>query len=99
MNEWIRHGDVILQQVEKTRGTTTNKQNIILAWGETTGHKHTLTGQILESQLEDQRFVELKQEGTLTHEEHETLTVPKGKYQVFVQREVDLLGEVRQVMD
>lgn len=35
----------------------------------------------------------------LTHEEHETLLLPVGKAKVLVQRELDLLGEVKQVMD
>jgi len=35
----------------------------------------------------------------LVHEEHESLMLPVGNARVLVQRELDLLGEVRQVLD
>jgi hypothetical protein len=97
--KWIRHGDVILQQVESVKGKQKKVNECILAEGEVTGHFHKLSGQILESQFEDERFIEVIADSELTHQEHDTLLIPKGKYKVIIQREVDLLGEVRQVMD
>ena len=35
----------------------------------------------------------------LTDFKNVNLQIPKGKYKVLLQREVDLLGQVRQVMD
>lgn len=98
--KWIRHGDVILQQVDSTKGKQKKMKQCVLAEGEVTGHFHRLTGQVLESIHKDERFVEVQgKEAVLTHEEHDTLKIPEGKYRVLIQREVDLLGEVRQVMD
>lgn len=96
---WIRHGDVVLQEVESVKGKQKKVRQCILAEGEVTGHFHKLSGQILESVQADERFIELETDSVLTHEEHDTLTIPKGKYKVMLQREVDMLGEVRQVMD
>jgi hypothetical protein len=95
----IRQGDVILEKVEKIEGKGRLMNNVVLAEGEVTGHKHILQGQILECVTKDGRYVECKQDAKLTHQEHDTLTIPKGKYKVKLQREVDLLGEVKHVMD
>lgn len=99
MEEWIRHGDVVLKKVSNVKGKQHLKKDLVLAEGEVTGHFHTLKGQCLESVYADERFIELEQDLELEHREHDTLNVPKGKYQVLLQREVDMLGEVRQVMD
>ncbi len=99
VNDWLRQGDVILEKVDSIKGKAINKSSTVLAWGEVTGHKHLLSGQIIESVHKDERFLDLKTDCELVHEEHETLTVPSGLYKVLLQREVDLLGEVRQVMD
>lgn len=100
--EFIRHGDVILLRVDKIKGKQTKHNELILAEGEVTGHFHKLktqTSQILESFDNGSRYIELTEPVELTHQEHDTLEIPKGCYQVLLQREVDLLGEVRQVMD
>ena len=99
MREFIRQGDVCLFKVDNIEGKTEKKDGTILAYGEVTGHKHLLSGQILESISETERFIEVLDIAKLTHEEHNSLDIPKGKYKVLLQREVDLLGEVRQVID
>ncbi len=103
MNEVIRHGDVILETVFEIEGDVQRdvliKASSVLAEGEVTSHKHVLNGQHLLSKVGSVQYVELMEEGQLSHEEHDTLTIPKGMYRVVIQREVDLLGEVRQVQD
>lgn len=97
---WIRHGDVVLQKVDEIMGKQKLVKELVLAEGEVTGHFHTLSGQVLESVYNDERFVEVKKnDAVLTHPEHDSLTIPKGKYIVLLQREVDLLGEVKKVQD
>lgn len=98
--EWIRHGDVILQQVGQTKGKQEAKSKSVLAEGEVTGHYHLLQGTLLESQFGKERYVEVIDDSAiLSHQEHDSLEIPKGKYRVIQQREVDLLGEIRTVMD
>ena len=97
---WIRHGDVILERVEKTLGVQSAKNNVVLAEGEVTGHFHRLKGKnMLVSEFRGNKFLELKDSADLVHEEHDTLKIPEGKYKVMLQREVDLKGELRQVLD
>lgn len=97
---WIRHGDVILEKVESVKGKKKKCKKLILAEGEVTGHFHRLSGQLCEYQTGSERYVEVfEKDAELTHDEHDTLQIPEGKYRVLIQREVDLVGEVRQVMD
>lgn len=101
MTKWIRHGDVILEQVSGVDvSAAKHMQECVLAEGEVTGHFHRLRGNIQECIHDNQRYVTVQdQEALLSHEEHDTLTIPKGTYRVMIQREVDLMGEVRKVLD
>lgn len=95
----FRQGDVLLRRVNEVNGTKVN-HNGILAYGEVTGHKHVLSGlgvQFFESS--GQVAVEIPEVAELVHEEHEKLTIPKGKYEVIIQREFDLVEGVREVLD
>ena len=96
----IRQGDVLLVKIDKLP-TNLVKKDRIIAYGEVTGHKH----QFLSNQVsvfknkDEQQYVDVQQKAILQHEEHAHLEIPKGVYQVIIQRELDLLGEVRQVLD
>ena len=77
------------------------EKNKILAEGEATGHMHRFESPqaLVFADSNGNQFVDLKEKSSLIHEEHSQIAVPKGKYKVVIQREVDLLGKVRQVMD
>jgi len=77
-------------------------RKIILAHGEVTGHHHTLEvsdpadwwkqGEIpttneKPSQLAGELFVNLKNGGAVTHQEHSKIELPKGRYRITRQRE------------
>ena len=95
----IRHGDICLEPIEKFPENLNIKDNI-LAKGEKTGHFHELVGDVqVMIDNKGNQFAQVKQDSQLVHQEHHVLTIPKGKYAVIQQREVDLLGEVRQVSD
>jgi len=72
-----------------------------LALGEVTGHSHQILEPVLVKESKDGLAQELiiEKPVELTHEEHNTLLLPVGNAEVMVQRELDLLGEVRQVLD
>ena len=83
-----------------------HKQNFVkkttkLTLGEITGHSHQILEPVLVKENEQGLAVELVLEKPveLVHEEHGTIMLPVGNARVLVQREFDLLGEVRQVMD
>lgn len=100
MRGMIRQGDVLLVPVDSFpfEGNRRNKYvkreknggGIIVAAGEATGHHHRIqTDRVQMYRDTGQFFVEVKNpEGAeLTHEEHETLEIPPGKYRVDNQRE------------
>lgn len=106
MKNNYRHGDINLQSVEKIEGELVKHNgNFVLAEGETTGHKHVITVespndlQILKT-TDGRYFFSLKSEGTVSHEEHKTIKVAPGTYEMKREREFDYFGmAVRKVID
>lgn len=77
------------------------KEKAVLALGEVTGHSHQILEPVLVKKSKEGLAQELIIDNPveLVHEEHETIMLPVGKAKVMVQRELDLIGQVRQVMD
>lgn len=96
----IRQGDVLLIP------TTTNPKNkiaeheYVIAWGETTGHKHLVKGNLtVFQQMEGPVLIQIHDKAELVHEEHAPHILKKGTYEVRLQREYDVVQGIRQVMD
>lgn len=98
-----RHGDLFFTPVDKLEGSEVKHNgSFVLAEGETTGHKHLLTADRMTiRKTEDGRFyLSLETPGTITHEEHKTIVLPPGIYEMGNEREKDWFsGAVRQVID
>lgn len=100
----FRHWDLILIQGEKKDNISLDKSNIVLAGN--TGHNHRLNnGKFYKSKsdpsLNNDYFlwnVVIDKLGSLTHEEHNTIDIPKGIYECYCQREYDPIEE-RRVLD
>ena len=88
-----RQGDVFLIKVDKLPAQarlSPPKPRIILAYGEATGHTHAVSGLLASlhcTEREDYLVVDTLAQ--LVHEEHDTISVPKGTYRVVRQREYD----------
>lgn len=74
--------------------------------GETTGHKHVLSVPDIDSLVavrlpDGSVLLHVKEEGSLTHEDHKKIDLAPGYYREVREREVDHFGEsvVRQVID
>jgi hypothetical protein len=95
-----RQGDVLIKKVDEIPKNLKKKNNI-LAYGEVIGHKHQFVNQNVTTLVnnQEQQYIDVQQDSILQHEEHDNITIEKGKYIVIQLREVDLLGEVRQVLD
>lgn len=95
----IRQGDVYLKEVKSIPKLP--KKDNTLALGEITGHSHRFNSKNVQCYgvLEQQQFINVKQDSELIHEDHANLTIPKGKYEVIIQREFDVVEGIRQVMD
>lgn len=88
-----RQGDVMLRRAATIPvGNTKTLDRATIALGEVTGHAHILTGDLEETVIRDadleRRFIRvLGDGGVLTHEEHATIQIPPGDYDVVRQRE------------
>ena len=88
MNNFLaRHGDVIIKEVVGVKGEKLN--HLILAKGEKTGHAHQITeGDAELYEHEGTLFLKVNSEkALLTHEEHKTIELPKGDFEIVIQRE------------
>jgi hypothetical protein len=98
----FRQGDVLLRQVSKLPETAQRKQDKVLAYGEATGHKHQFTSNFadLYVDVDGKQYALLVETALLEHEEHADIEVPKGTYEVVIQREFDLVeNQFRRVLD
>ena len=96
----IRQGDVCLTPVKQIKGEQECKGEKILAYGEVTGHKHILKGDATFYKHQNQVLVEVGEQGAqLIHDEHGQLSVPKGIYQVVLQRQFTIQQGIQRAMD
>lgn len=109
MSKLYRQGDVLILPVAKIPADTTQvkRENglVVLAHGEVTGHHHAIRGQRVElvtsEQADELRMwltVAAPEPVALTHQEHDTIMLPPGQYEVRRQREYTP-EEIRRVMD
>lgn len=109
MNE-IRQGDVMLVPVDGLMPPEGARESheVILAEGEATGHAHRLSAEAGVLEWDDPEhgrmvWVVGSDRGTLAHEDHDPEPVdvvqPGIAYRVGTQRELDLSGQWRQVVD
>jgi hypothetical protein len=102
-----RQGDVLLKRVEEMPADAVklprDGRRVVLAYGETTGHAHAVLdrgAELYESKELEARFLQVLADGgvDLVHEEHATIPVPPGTYEVVRQREYSP-EEIREVAD
>ena len=86
---YYRQGDVIIRKVKPIDGNKGEKLNhLILAKGEVTGHAHRITqGQADLYQFNNMLYLTvLSAVAKLEHEEHKEIDLPKGDYEINIQR-------------
>lgn len=83
----FRHGDVLINKVNEIGGKKLN--HLTLAEGEVTGHAHRITqGEAELYENDGALFLRVNsEEAILTHEEHKPLILPKGNFEITIQRE------------
>ena len=88
-----RQGDLLFTQITEFPKTRLVKfwvegDEATLVSGETTGHSHKLNGDFDLYRDETQAmYFEVKTKAKVTHEEHKTINLEKGKYALIRQRE------------
>lgn len=104
MTEYYRQGDVVLATCEALpEGATPRKDkgDVVLKAGSATGHRHRFKkdGGAAVFQKDGKEYLQVtKKTASLLHEEHSTIKVPKGIYEILQQREHTAAG-IRAVMD
>jgi hypothetical protein len=83
----IRHGDVIVEKVEKIPESKSCGERKELAFGEVTGHAHRVdVGELFETK-EGQLYLKVDTLAKLSHEEHKTMTLDPGCYKITIKRQ------------
>ncbi len=70
----------------------------VIREGEATGHCHKITEGTLYTR-NGVMFLRTETATQIVHPEHKTLTLPKGDYEIGIQREYDESGKWRNVLD
>lgn len=104
--QYYRQGDVVLLRTDNTdipEGFTEEKpgeNGIVLKFGSATGHMHRIVkgAQLLKAASGNDLLVVGEHGADLIHEEHATIPLPSGNYEVLQQREYTP-EEIRAVMD
>lgn len=103
MTNMIRQGDILIISrniIDKEELKEIGKNEKILAYGEKTGHSHTLRGDVTFYDNNGQILCQVGSEGAiLVHQEHDPINIDEGDYIVINQREYDLLEGTRMVSD
>jgi hypothetical protein len=86
----VRHGDVLIQSVSSIPKKAKKQRHVTLAEGELTGHSHRIAQPSAAVLFRDdlQLFLQVTAASAVVqHEEHAAITLPKGFYRVWQQRE------------
>jgi len=90
----VRQGDVLLVPVDAIPDGATpvarDRGRVVLAYGEVTGHAHAIKapGATLLADEVD-RYLRLRSQAVLDHEEHAAIGLAAGAYRVVIQREYE----------
>ncbi len=85
-----RHGDVMIQRIDRLPSQVQQQVGAILADGEATGHRHRFAQPNLVQLWERNGtlYLEVKAaSAALVHEEHHQIDIPQGFYRYWKQRE------------
>lgn len=97
-----RHGDVLIARTPGIPEHARPRTTPILAYGEVTGHSHRIAEPEAAEffELDGIIFVNiLAENATLVHEEHHPISLPRGTYRVWQQREYTPTTPTRWVAD
>jgi hypothetical protein len=100
----FRQGDVLIMSVKRVNGLSEVAREtgrIVLAHGKATGHAHAIASMDATLFMDEKmlnRYLDVKAQVVLDHEEHTRLELPRGFYEVKRQREYRPEG-LRQVAD
>jgi hypothetical protein len=94
---FYQQGDVVIESISEIPKKGLKKLNHrILAEGEVIGHKHEVVEKELSNLYADEKgnlFLKANGELTITHTEHNPITIPAGTYRIRRVQEYDHFSE------
>jgi len=96
-----RHGDVIIAAAAEVSADARPRHSAVLARGEATGHSHRIAdpSDVELFEAKDVGFLRVNADSaTLIHDEHKPITLPRGIYRFWQQREYTPKA-IRRVVD
>jgi len=101
MKHIYRHGDISLHPVNQLPEAAKERiEKYILAYGEATGHHHQLQGSCELQLMNGRRWITVDEPTELTHQEHHTLTILPGVYEILEERTFDYFeNSIKKVID
>ena len=100
---FYQQGDVLIESAQiPASAKKSNKNRIVLAEGETTGHAHVIsdTNNCTAFESDSELYLRVTNEVTVSHEEHNHISIAPGNYRVRKVQEYDhFKEEARQVQD
>lgn len=96
----IRHGDVLIRKIDSVPGDAKlMKYRKELAYGEVTGHAHRVdVGELFETK-DGKLYLKADKLTKLSHEEHKTITLKPGCYEVTIKRQYNAESGWERVSD
>lgn len=85
-----RHGDVLIAATKTIPKDAQRRPHSVLAFGEVTGHSHRIAEPDTAELWEQGGMLYLNvtaNTASVIHEEHNPITLPRGTYRVWMQRE------------
>jgi len=82
----VRQGDLVLESIKALPKKVTQVKDGVILRGVATGHAHAVQGGTV-WKTKDTFYVRVSKKAKLVHEEHKTIELPKGVYQVIRQKE------------
>lgn len=98
---FFQQGDVLFVKVDEIPESKKKNDNIV-AEGEVTGHMHRVLGEDTKVMVDSEGnlFVDAPSGTEVTHDEHGSIDVEPGQYEIRIVKEYDHLEqEVRDVQD
>lgn len=100
----LRHGDLLIKEITKLPEDLKEIKTNIVAEGEFTGHNHTVITEdnsiAVYSSFDGKKYLNCIKDAKISHQEHKTLEIPCGIYEVIIEQEFDPFEQkIRQVRD
>ncbi len=98
------HGDVNFIEIgsipKEAKRVKKGRKGYVLAEGEVTGHYHAIDDEVEVYELNGSLYLKNDSKTNVTHQEHDTCTIPPGIWKINITKEYDHLEmEIRDVTD